>query len=154
VRERGGEVSVRASDGCLPCHGGQDRLLEGNRRMLEDLVAEVDPALHPSCEFQGPVRIDPTAQLDHTLVRGPAVIGPGARLSHAYVGPYTSIGAGVTVDGAEVEHSILLDGAALLHVGARLESSVLGRGARVARSFAMPTAMRLSVGDGAEVTVA
>ena len=43
-----------------------------------------------------------------------AVIGPGARLSHAYVGPYTSIGANVTVDGSQVEHSIVLAGAELM----------------------------------------
>ena len=61
---------------------------------------------------------------------------------------------GVTIDGSQIEHSIVLDRAEILHVGPRLESSVLGRGARVNRSFGLPTAMRLSVGDGAEVTVA
>jgi glucose-1-phosphate thymidylyltransferase len=153
VREHGGDVRVQDSDGCLPCHGGQERLLEGNRRMLEELRGSADPANHASCEFQGTVRIHRTARLDHTLIRGPAVIGPGARLSHAYVGPYTSIGANVTVEGSQVEHSIVLDGAALLHVGTRLESSVIGRRARVTRSFAPPDAMRLSIGDGAEVTL-
>jgi glucose-1-phosphate thymidylyltransferase len=153
LRACGGIVRVQDSDGCLPCHGGQDRLLEANRRMLETLRSDVDPAAFPSCEFQGAVRVHPTAELEHSLVRGPAVIGPGARLSHAYVGPYTSIGANVTIDGAQVEHSIVLDRAQLLHVGARLETSVIGRGARVSRSFAVPTAMRLSVGDGAEVTL-
>jgi glucose-1-phosphate thymidylyltransferase len=153
LRERGALVRIQESDGCLPCHGGQDRLLEANRRMLEELHGDVDPTAYPSCEFQGPVRVHPTAELDHTLVRGPAVIGPGAKLSHAYVGPYTSVGPRVVVDGAQVEHSILLDGALLSYVGTRIEASVIGRGARVSRSFALPTAMRLSVGDGAEVTV-
>jgi glucose-1-phosphate thymidylyltransferase len=153
VRRHGGHVIVRELDGCLPCHGGQDALLEGNRRMLEDLPRSVDPAAYPTCEFQGPVEVDPSAQLDHTLVRGPAVIGPGARLSHAYVGPYTAIGANVVLDGSQIEHSIVLDDAQLLHVGSRIETSVIGRGARVARSFRVPTAMRLSVGDGSEVTL-
>jgi glucose-1-phosphate thymidylyltransferase len=153
VSRHGGQVLVRELDGCLPCHGDQDALLEGNRRMLEALPGDVDRASFPSCQFQGPVKVHPTARLDHTLVRGPAIIGPGARLSHAYVGPYTSIGAGVTLDGSQIEHSIVLDGAELLHVGGRVESSVIGRGARITRSFNVPTAMRLSVGDGAEVTV-
>ena len=47
----------------------------------------------------------------------------------------------------------MLDRAQLLYVGARLETSVIGRGARVSRSFTVPTAMQLSVGDGAEVTL-
>jgi glucose-1-phosphate thymidylyltransferase len=97
--------------------------------------------------------VHPTAQLENTLVRGPAIIGPGARLSHAYVGPYTAIGANVTIEGSQVEHSIVLDGAQLMHVGARIETSVIGRGARVARSFGVPTAMRLAIGNGSEVTL-
>jgi glucose-1-phosphate thymidylyltransferase len=153
IRRHGGQVRVQDTDGCLACHGDQDVLLEGNRRMLEELRGDVDAAAYPSCEFQGPVMVHPTAELDHTLVRGPAIIGPGTRLSHAYVGPYTSIGASVTVDGSQIEHSIVLDGARLLHVGARLETSVIGRGARVTRSFGLPAAMRLSVGDEAEVTL-
>jgi glucose-1-phosphate thymidylyltransferase len=154
VIESGGTVRVQEVSGCLPCHGGQDRLLEGNRRMLEELRGDVDPGAYPTCEFQGPVQVHRSARLDHTIVRGPAVIGPDARLVHAYVGPYTSIGTGVTIEGSQVEHSIVLDGAALLHVGSRIESSVIGRRARVARSFALPTAMQLSVGDGAEITIA
>jgi glucose-1-phosphate thymidylyltransferase len=153
LEDAGRSVRVRDSDGCLPCHGGQERLLEGNRRVLEALERRVDPAAHPSAELQGPVVVHPTARIEHSLVRGPAIIGAGSVLSHAYVGPYTSIGDGVTIEGSQVEHSIVFDGAELLHVGARLEASVIGRGARVARSFALPTAMRLSVGDHAEVTL-
>jgi glucose-1-phosphate thymidylyltransferase len=153
VRRHGGHVLVREIDGCLVCHGDQNTLLDGNRRMLEDLVRDVDEASFPASQFQGPVRVHPTARLEDTLVRGPAVIGPGARLSHAYVGPYTSIGANVTIDGSQIEYSIVFDDAELRHVGSRLEASVIGCGARVTRSFNVPTAMRLSVGDGAEVTV-
>jgi glucose-1-phosphate thymidylyltransferase len=59
----------------------------------------------------------------------------------------------VRIDGSQIEHSIVLDRAELLNVGSRLETSVIGRGARISRKFVVPTAMRLSVGDGAEVTV-
>jgi glucose-1-phosphate thymidylyltransferase len=154
VREHGGQVREQDVDGCLPCHGDQEQLLIGNRRMLENLRGDVDPAQFPTCDFQGPVSVDPSARLEHTLVRGPVVIGPRCHLSHAYVGPYSSIGADVTIDGSQIEYSIVLDKAELRHVGARLETSVIGRGARVSRSFGLPTAMRLSVGDGAEVTLA
>jgi glucose-1-phosphate thymidylyltransferase len=154
IRRRGGRVVVRDIDGCLACHGDQDALLEGNRRMLEGLQRDVGDAAVRSSELQGQVKIHPTARIEHSLLRGPAIIGPGARLSHAYVGPYTSIGANVVIEGAQIEHSIVLDDAQLLHVGSRIETSVIGRGARVSRSFGLPTAMRLSVGDGAEVTVA
>jgi glucose-1-phosphate thymidylyltransferase len=153
VRGQGGRTRVEQVEGCLTCGGGQEQLLRGNRHMLETLRGDVDPACFPTCEFQGPVSVHPTARLDHTLIRGPVVIGPRCQLSHAYVGPYSSIGADVTIDGSQIEHSIVLEQAELRHVGARLESSVIGRGARVSRDFGVPRAMRLSVGDSAEVTL-
>jgi glucose-1-phosphate thymidylyltransferase len=153
VRDVGGQVRVQPVDSCLPCHGGQDRLLDGNRWVLEQLKAEADASAYPGCEIQGPVLVHPTATLKRTLVRGPAVIGAQTVLSDAYVGPYTSIGDGVRIDGSQIEHSIVLDGARLMHVGVRLDSSVIGRGARVGRAFGPTTAMQLSVGDGAEVTL-
>lgn len=151
VRRHGGSVREQAIDGCLACHGGQERLLEGNRRMLEDLRGTVDPAAYPTCRFEGPVHVDPSAALEHTLVRGPAVIGPRSMLSRAYVGPHTSIGADVHIEGSEIEHSIVLDSASLLYVGTRLDSSVIGYGARVERAFSVPSAMQLSIGSGAEI---
>ena len=154
VRRHGGSVGVQQINGCLPCHGGQDQLLGGNRRTLEMLRGAVDPAAYPTCEFQGPAVVHPTAELEHTLVRGPVVIGPHCRLSHAYIGPYTSIGEDVVIEGTQIEHSIVLAGAALRYVGTRLETSVIGRHARVSRSLSvLPSAMRLSVGDAAEVTL-
>jgi len=151
VQSQGGHVRAETIDGCLPCHGGQDQLLEGNRRMLEQLKTDIAPELPASCEIQGRVLIHPTAELDHTLIRGPAIIGARTRLSHAYVGPYSSIGADVHIEGSQIEHSIVLDGAELLHVGARVDTSVIGRGARIHLAFAPTNALRLSVGDGAEV---
>ena len=62
-----------------------------------------------------------------SVVRGPAIIGRGAVIENAYVGPFTAIGDGVTIRGSEIEHSIILEGSAVTDVGARIESSLLGR---------------------------
>jgi glucose-1-phosphate thymidylyltransferase len=151
VRDHGGHVRVEQVDGCLPCHGGQDRLLEGNRCMLENLPSSVRRGAYPTSQFQGRVKVHPSARIEQSVVRGPAIIGAGSRLLHAYVGPYTSIGDDVTLEGAQIEHSIVFDGAEIHNVGSRLESSVIGRRARIRRSFGLPAAMQLSVGDGAEI---
>lgn len=153
VRARGGAVRVEYVEGCLPCHGGQDALLDSNRRLLEKLTPDVDDAFMRDCEIQGAVVVHPTAQLQRSLVRGPAIIGPRCRLTDAYVGPFSSIGADVVIEGAEIEHSIVLDGAELRFVGTRLESSVIGRNARIVRGFGLPSAMRISIGDEAEVAL-
>ena len=153
LRAGGGRVRVQNVDGCLPCHGNLDSLIESNRRMLERHASDVDPACLEDSTVHGAVEIHPTAMVRRSLLRGPVVIGPGARVTDAYIGPYTSIGAGVVVEGSEIEHSIVLPDAELRFVGSRLESSVIGRGARVVRGFALPAAMRVSLGDGAEVVL-
>jgi glucose-1-phosphate thymidylyltransferase len=99
------------------------------------------------------VVIHPTAHLESSVIRGPVIIGAGARVVDAYVGPYTAIGDGVRVEGAEIEHSIILSGASILHIGGRLEASVVGRDAKVYRDFSLPRALRLQVGDGVEVAL-
>ena len=153
LRAGGGRVRVQSVDGCLPCHGNLDALIESNRRMLESQTLDVAPGSLDDSTVHGAVEVHPTAKVRRSLLRGPVVIGPGATVTDAYIGPYTSIGAGVVVEASEIEHSIVLPDAALRFVGSRLESSVIGRGARVVRGFALPAAMRVSLGDGAEVVL-
>ena len=154
VRAWGGHVRVQRVDGCLPCHGKQESVLDCNRRMLEGLVGDVADGQLSDCRVQGELVVHPSASVERSVLRGPAIIGPGARLSDAYVGPYTSIGADVVIEAAEIEHSIVLSGAELRFLGTRLESSVIGADSRVVRSFAVPNAMRMTVGDGADVQLA
>jgi glucose-1-phosphate thymidylyltransferase len=151
LRARGGRVRVEHVDGCLPCHGDTEALIESNRCMLEGLTPSVDPASLDESTVHGAVHVHPTATIRRSLLRGPVIIDAGATVSDAYIGPYTSIGAGVTVEAAEIEHSIVLPEAQLRFVGSRIESSVIGRGARVVRGFDLPKAMRMTLGDGAEV---
>jgi glucose-1-phosphate thymidylyltransferase len=153
VEARGGRVSVQPVDGCLPCHGNLDTLLESNRRVLEALPAAVAAETLEESQIHGRVNVHPTARIRRSLLRGPAIIGPGARVTDSYVGPYTSIGASVALEGTEIEHSIVLPEAELRFVGTRLESSVIGRGARVSRGFTLPGAIRMSIGDGAEIVL-
>jgi glucose-1-phosphate thymidylyltransferase len=60
----------------------------------------------------------------------------------------------VILEGAEVEHSIVLAGATIRHVGRRLEGSLIGRDVRIRHDFALPRGLRLTVGDRAEISVA
>ena len=144
-------VEVRRHHGTWRWNGRRDGLLEANRLAL-DALEDGDPGpTAPDVKLQGRVLVAPDAELEATTIRGPAVIGPGARISHSYVGPYTSIGEGAELTGAEIEHSIVFPGAVVSHVGRRLESSVLGDNAVVARTFEPPDALRLLVGAGSSV---
>ena len=154
LRAGGGRVRVQNVDGCLPCHGNLEALIESNRRMLERHASDVDPACLEDSTVHGAVEIHPTAQVRRSLLRGPVIVGPGAHGDRRLHRARTRRSAPAWSSRAsEIEHSIVLPDAQLRFVGSRLESSVIGRGARVVRGFALPAAMRVSLGDGAEVVL-
>jgi glucose-1-phosphate thymidylyltransferase len=136
------------------CYTGdvQD-LLEMNRIVLDEVEREVDETDEGGNRIHGRVVVHPTAHVEHSVIRGPAIVGAGARVVDAYIGPYTAIGEGARIEGAEIEHSIILEKASILHIGGRLEASVVGRGAKVYRDFSLPRALRLQVGDDVEVAL-
>ena len=154
LRANGGQVETREVDDWWRLRGRHDGLLDANRFVLEGLRPRMNGAAHQGSDIRGNVAIDESARLRSTIVRGPVVIGPGVRLTDAYVGPYTSIGADVSVDGAEIDNSIILPGATISHLGRRLEASVIGSRAKVCRDFNLPRAIRLNVGAGAQVSLA
>ena len=82
-----------------------------------------------------------------------AMIGAGASLIDCYVGPYTAVGRGCTIENAEVEHSILLEGAAIRNLAGRMESSLLGRNVTIGRDRRQPRAYRFMVGDNSEIGI-
>jgi glucose-1-phosphate thymidylyltransferase len=153
VSQSGGRVHVRPVRDWQRYTGDVQDLLEMNRIVLDELNREVDETDDAGNRIYGRVAVHPTAHVQSSVIRGPAIVGAGARVVDAYIGPYTSIGDGVRVEGAEIEHSIIFSGASILHIGGRLEASVVGRDAKVYRDFALPRALRLQVGDGVEVAL-
>jgi glucose-1-phosphate thymidylyltransferase len=130
--------------------GKLEDLLEANRIVLDTLEPRVEGVVEDS-ELTGRVVIEAEARIVRSVVRGPAIIGRGAVIENAYVGPFTAIGDGVTIRGSEIEHSIILEGSSVTDVGARIESSLLGRGARVYRVATKPHAYNLMLGDRSQV---
>jgi glucose-1-phosphate thymidylyltransferase len=117
-----------------------------------DRLRPVLPRIDGS-ELVGAVSIHPSAVLERAVVHGPVSIGPRTRICDSYVGPYTSLGSDVVIEGVEIQHSIVLDGARLRFIGARLEDSIIGRGARIERDQRMPRAMRLVLADRGAVSL-
>lgn len=131
--------------------GTVDGVLEANAIALDDLKRARIGADLSKATVQGRVAIDPTAVLDGAKIRGPVQIGPGALVFDSYIGPYTTIGANVRLEGVEIEHSIVLDDAAIRFPGGRLEASLVGEGARIGRDFSLPSGLRVRVGRGADI---
>ena len=126
-------------------------LLELNRLVLDQHAPEAEPVDSGDNRIEGRVSIHPTAQLRSSVIIGPSIIGAGARISNSFVGPYTSIGARAEIEGAEVERSIVADGARIMHVSGRIEGSTIGQRASIFRDFALPRGIRLHVGANAEM---
>ena len=129
-------------------------MLEANRLVLDRIERRVDGTLDEQSTCEGRVIIEAGAVLVRSTVRGPAIIGAGARLTDAYVGPYSAIGDSCVIEDAEVEHSILLEGSSVRDLGARMESSLLGKDVAIARSTGQPKAYRFLVGDQSEIGIA
>ena len=127
-------------------------MLEANRLVLEDIERKIEGDLTDT-KVEGRVVVRPGAVLERSTVRGPAIIGEGTVIRDAYVGPYTSIDRGVVVERCEVEHSILLEGASISDLDARMEASLLGRNVKIARGDGLPKTLRMIVGDNSEIEI-
>lgn len=128
-------------------------LLDMNRTMLDALDPETTASATDGNRFEGPIAIHPTASVSSSVIIGPVMIGADALIADSYIGPHTSIAERVRIEGAELERSIVLADASVLHVGGRLVASIVGREARIFRDFSVPRALRLQVGDGDEVAL-
>jgi glucose-1-phosphate thymidylyltransferase len=132
--------------------GRLDDILEANRLILEDLEPRVEGVL-VDAQVEGRVVVEAEARLERTVVRGPAIIGTGARLIDAYVGPYCAIAENVTIERAEVEHSIIMAGSTIADLGGRMEASLVGSHVSIRRNNALPRAYRFMIGENSEIQI-
>jgi glucose-1-phosphate thymidylyltransferase len=151
--DTGARVEPHVVEGWWKDTGRLDDMLEANRLVLETIHARHNGD-YPGCSVEGRVIIEPGARLERCTVRGPAIIGARTHLIDAYIGPYTAIAEDCVVQGAEIEHSILLAGAKVRHLQGRMESSLLGRNVTVERDEGrQPRAYRFMVGDNCEIGI-
>jgi glucose-1-phosphate thymidylyltransferase len=149
----GGRAQVRVVRTWRHFTGDALELLDMNRTLLDALESETTASATDGNRFEGRVAIHPTARVISSVIVGPVMIDAGALISDSYIGPHTSIGERVRIEGSELERSIVLADASLLHVGGRLVTSIVGRNARIFRDFSVPRAMRFQVSDGDEVAL-
>lgn len=131
--------------------GKRQDLLEANRIVLEGIEADVRGAVDADSRVSGNVVVEEGAEVVASVVRGPAAIGTGARVVNSYVGPYSSIGPRAEVVDAEIEHSVVLEGARIEGVR-RIDESLIGRHTQVRRATG-PQTYRFLVGDDSELDV-
>jgi glucose-1-phosphate thymidylyltransferase len=150
--DSGKNVEPHLVDGWWKDTGRLEDMLQANRLVLDQIQRRLDGELIDST-VEGRVIVEAGARLENCVVRGPAVIGAGAQLKDAYIGPYTAVGDAVTVERSEVEYSILLEGARIADLSARLEASLIGKHSQVVQTDGMPRTFRMLVGDKCEISL-
>lgn len=131
--------------------GKKDDLLEANRVVLDEWIQrEIKGSVNGASRVMGRVRLEQGVQVHGSEIRGPVAIGEGTIVENAFIGPYTSIGRDCSIKKSALEHCVLLDGVKVEGVE-RLTDSILGRNTVVRRLGGNYEALRLMIGDDAEV---
>lgn len=126
-------------------------LLEANRLVLDNIVPALRGEVDDHSTVAGKVVIEAGARIVNSVIRGPAIIGEGCLVEDSYIGPFSSIGNNTTVQGSEVEYSIILRECRLVNVGIRLEGSILGNDVEIVRGTGKPRVHRFMIGDQSRV---
>ncbi len=146
--EQGYKVTAHVISGWWKDTGKPEDLLDANRKILDSMK---DTYLLGSTDensiIQGRVCLGKGSFISNSVIRGPVVIGENTKIINTYVGPYTAIGNHVTLDNCEVENSILMDRCSVVNITERLESSILGKEAKVFKNTKIPKAIRVILGD-------
>jgi glucose-1-phosphate thymidylyltransferase len=150
--DRGLRVRMELLTGWWIDTGKLTPLLEANRLLLEKIQPSIEGSVDEASTLDGRVVVSAGAQIVGSTIRGPAAIGPGTRVVNSFIGPFTAIGADCEVVSSEVEHSVVMERSRIIDIP-RLEDSLIGREAVVARTQQRPRALRLMVGDHCQIDV-
>jgi glucose-1-phosphate thymidylyltransferase len=129
-------------------------LLIANRMMLDAVrAAAVDGSYGDDNVVHGRVAISSSARLSGCVLHGPVAVDDRAVVEDSYLGPYTAVGAGAILTGAEIDNTMVLAGAEISHPGQRIEGSIIGERASVARSFDLPRGLHMRLEPHSRVTL-
>ncbi len=149
--DTGRTVHSSILDGWWLDTGKKDDLLEANRVVLDEWIQrDIKGVVDEASRLLGRVVLEEGAEVRRSQIRGPAVVGRGTVIEDAFIGPYTSVGSDCSITASTLEHCVLLDRVRVEGVQ-RLEDSIIGRGAVVRRLHGKHQAVRLMLGDDAEV---
>ncbi len=133
--------------------GKLEDMLEANRIVLSGLSGRIDGEVDALSRIEGEVVVGKGSRIAGSTLRGPLIIGENCTISDAFIGPFTSVHDGAVIEGSEIEHSILLQGARVVGLQHRMESSLLGRNVEIVRGATRPATYRFLVGDLARIEV-
>ncbi len=151
--DTGKDVRSHVITGWWKDTGKLEDMLEANRIVLTGLATRIEGAVDAATRIEGPVVVGKGTRVESSTLRGPLIIGENCIVTDAFIGPFTSIHDEVTIQGSEIEHSIVLEGSRVVGLERRMESSLLGRGVEIVRGRSRPATYRFLVGDLGRIEV-
>jgi len=133
--------------------GKLDDMLEANRMVLDKLKPYNKGTVDDASTIDHRVAIEEGAIIERSHIRGPAIIGSNAKIIDSYIGPFTSIQSMTIIRDAEIEHSIVCEGARIENIGIRIEDSLIGRMVELRKAMIRPRAYRFVLGDRSVVGI-
>jgi glucose-1-phosphate thymidylyltransferase len=132
--------------------GKKDDLLEANRIILDTcLQSEVLGEVDERSQIIGRVQIGAGSKVVNCTIRGPVTIGSNCHLENCFIGPYSSVADQVTLVDADLEHSVILQGARVEGIHHRIVDSVIGQRAHLKEAPRRPKALRFMIGDDCQI---
>lgn len=131
--------------------GKSEDILEANRLILDDINPKNEGSLKESRLF-GRAVIGSRSVIVNSTVKGPCIIGKDCKISNSYIGPYTSINDGCTVEGTEIEDSVVMAGCEIFNAGRVLES-LIGKNVKIRDNGLKPLGNRFVVGDNSDIVL-
>jgi glucose-1-phosphate thymidylyltransferase len=132
--------------------GKKDDLLEANRIILDTrLESNIEGEIDSKSKVIGRVKIGKGTKLINSTVRGPVIIGDNCYLENCFIGPYTSVANNVNLVEADLEHSVILEGATVNGIHQRIVDSVIGQRAKLMLAPKRPKALSFMIGDDSQI---
>lgn len=132
--------------------GKKDDLLAANQTILDScLTSAVVGSVDAQSQIIGRVQIGEGSQIINSTIRGPVAIGDNCHIENCFIGPYSSIANQVTLIDADLEHSVILQGAKINGVHHRIVDSVIGQRVNLTVAPQRPKALRFLIGDDSQI---
>ena len=146
--DNGYKVGYQVVQGWWKDTGTPEDILEANRLVLDELKPETKGRIESQASLQGRVALGKNSIIKKaSLVRGPVTIGENTTIApNVYIGPYTSIGNHCTIEGGEIENSIIMD-SCTINVKERIVDSIIAPHSQITSSKGTPKGKRFILGE-------
>ncbi len=132
--------------------GKKDDLLAANQIILDScLDLTIEGEIDAPSKITGRVHIGAGTKIINSTIRGPVTIGENCHIENCFIGPYSSIANQATLIDADIEHSVLLQGAKVVNIHQRIVDSLIGERAQLKPAPQRPKALRFMIGDDSQI---